>query len=401
MISFARVVALSFALLGAADAAELLRIAPVSVPTRPGGYIVTFKDQTAARTSFASAHRALLAPFASAGAEITYEWPESNTLAGTFSEDALLALRASDAVAAIEHDTLGGAARLKTQHDAPWGLQRVSQLAPLNSSDYEALNYTYRHHPSAGRGVDIYVIDSGVMVEHEDFGGRARWGKNFGGYAEIDVEGHGTHVAGTAAGTKYGVAKAAHVIAVRVLDDNGVGAVSDVIAAVNWVVAQARRTRRPSVINMSLHFTASDALDAAVTAAVDAGVHVVVAAGNSNLEVDYWSPGRAPAAITVGASTIDDRNAPFTNFGPLVDIFAPGTFVVSASIESLNGTTVMSGTSMASPHVAGLVAYIIGLEGNKSPAKILARLKKFSPDGILTGLRENTINELANNGVRV
>ncbi|EJD40475.1 subtilisin-like protein [Auricularia subglabra TFB-10046 SS5] len=387
MSSISRLVALSFALLGAANAAaRLLSVAPATVPTRPGGYIVTLKEQAVARKSFAYAHRAVLSSFAASDAQITYEWPESNTLAGTFSDDALLALRASDDVAAIEHDTLGGAARLKTQHDAPWGLQRISQLQPLNSSDYEALTYNYTYHPSAGRGVDIYIIDSGVMVEHEDFGGRARWGKNFGGYPKVDVEGHGTHVAGTAAGTKYGVAKAARVIAVRVLDDNGVGGKRFRIAAVNWVVARARRKRRPTVINMSLHFTASDALDAAVTAAVDAGVHVVVAAGNSNLEVDYWSPGRAPAAITVGASTIDDRNAPFTNFGPLVDIFAPGTFVVSASIDSLNGTTIMSGTSMASPHVAGIVAYIIGLEGNKSPARILARIKQFSPDGILSGL---------------
>lgn len=399
MYALGRLVALSLAfLVGAADAApDLLSIARVNGPTRPGGYIVSLKPAALARR----AHRALLRSFSPADAEVKYEWPALNAFAGTFSDSALLALRSSLDVAAIEPDAIGGAdGTFVTQTDAPWGLQRISQLRGVNSTDYRALNYTYVYDSSAGQGVDIYIIDSGINIDHEDFEGRARWGTTFSGFSQQDEYGHGTHVAGIAAGKRFGVAKAANLVAVRILSKDGLATTSDAIAAVDWVVKEAAKTHVPSVINMSLRFPPSIVLDDAVTTAVKAGVHTTVSAGNAATLSDTQSPARAEAAITVGATDMLDKVAYFSNYGPGVDIFAPGQQIASALNNDITWYTLKSGTSQASPHVAGLVAYVIGLEGNKPTPEILARIKEWSPDGILTEMPADTNNELANNGAR-
>ncbi|EJD48763.1 peptidase 1 [Auricularia subglabra TFB-10046 SS5] len=386
MLLLTRFAVFALALFGVADAApSLVSIASRKGSTRPGGYIVTLKEHAVARRSVSTVQRSILNSFSASDAQIKYEWPNLNAFAGTFSDAALLALRSSGDVAAIEHDTIGGVSALVTQRDAPWGLQRISQVAPLSSTNVSALDFSYVYDSSAGRGVDIYIVDTGVIVEHHDFEGRARWGAVFGGYPQGDGRGHGTHVAGTAAGRRFGVAKAANIVAVRVLDDTGNG--RDV-AGVDWVISEVARTGRPSVINVSLWFFPSDALDAALTAAVNAGIHVAVAAGNFEDEADQYSPSRAPALITVGATTINDAMAQFSNYGAVVDILAPGEDVISALSTNLDGYTSLSGTSMASPHVAGIVAYLIALEGNKSPAQLLARIKQFSPDGILKSVRK-------------
>lgn len=401
MFSLTRFVALSLALLGVAEAAPgLVPVANSAVPTRPGGYIVTLKPEAVARRNLTSVHRSILSSFSASESDIKYEWSRLNAFAGTFSDAALLALRSSSEVAAIEADAIGHAEEFVTRTDAPWGLQRISQADRLDRSDVDALDYKYVYDSSAGKGVDIYIIDTGVNIHHEEFEGRARWGQNLG-YPEEDRHGHGTHVAGTAAGKRVGVAKAANLIAVRVLDDFGNGPVSDAIAAVNWVIREVTtRTRSASVINMSLGYPASAVLDAAVTAAVNNGIHVAAAAANDARPVDK-SPGRAEAVITVGATNISDAMAWFSDFGPRVDIFAPGEDVLSALANSNTSLVLKSGTSMATPHVAGLIAYVVRLEGNRPPADILDRIKGWSPDGILSEIPADTNNELINNGVDI
>jgi cerevisin len=239
------------------------------------------------------------------------------------------------------------------------------------------------------------VIDTGVNTAHVDFGGRARWGGTFGGYKNADGHGHGTHIAGTIAGTRYGVAKAASIIAVKVLDDNNRGWNSDQIAGVNWAVKQALATRRPSVLSISIASDADPAVDAAVTKAVALGLHVVVSAGNENRDVKNFSPARAPAVITVGATSIKDRRWVWSpdsgsNFGSGVDIFAPGEDITSTWIGSTTAIHRITGTSMATPHVSGLIAYLLSVEGRRTPANMLARIKQLAPDGILAGIPAGT-----------
>ncbi|KZV81141.1 subtilisin-like protein [Exidia glandulosa HHB12029] len=437
MLAVARLVALSLAFVGVP---ALLSISPPNGQTRPNGFVVLLKPESVSRR----AHHNILAPFLAAANDTTtsllYEWPEIDAVAGTFSDAALLALRAATGeVLAIEHDTLGGLDAIVTQEDAPWGLQRISQAARMSRSDDRAVNFRYTYEEAAGRGVDIYIIDTGIMLEHKDFGGRARWGKTFGGYQDRDGFGHGTHVgeclahrvasilkrspnatAGTAAGTRYGVAKAANLVAVRVMDDKGSGFVSDTIAAVNWAAHQAARlTKKPSVISISLKFDPSDVLDAAVTAVRPSPclslpeIEIMVLLGGQSGRtchslrgqrergrLDPVTRARTGGDISVGGTQINDTMASFSNTGSLVDVMAPAQHIVSDYIGGVDSTTVMSGTSMATPHVAGLVAYLISTEGNMSPEDMVKRIKEVAEDGVVSGLPAGTSNELVNNGLR-
>ncbi|KAI0716848.1 peptidase 1 [Earliella scabrosa] len=399
MLFTARLSALVLAIVTAVQAVPLVNIASTTARTKPNGYIVSLKPN--ARRNV---HRSLLSSFAAEDSEVVYEWPELNAFSGTFSESALQALRESGEVAAIEPDTYGGVDELVTQTGAIWNLQRISQVPKLANNDPNALVFNYTYDDSAGAGVDVYVVDTGIHLTHNEFEGRARWGNSFGGnWAQDDGYGHGTHVAGTVAGKTYGVAKKANVVAVRVLNDAGGGYVSDTIAAVQWVTetVTSSTSRRPSVITISLRFSPSDVLDAAVTAAINSGIHVTASAGNANTLSSTQSPARAEAIITVGATDVNDAKASYSNYGPGVDIYAPGTNVLSSYIGGNTQTARLSGTSMATPHVAGLVAYLVSLEGDKPPRDVLARIKEFSPDGILTGLPSGTNNEIINNGANL
>lgn len=277
------------------------------------------------------------------------------------------------------------------RNDAPWGLARIGAQKQLPvGSLVTKLTYPFPYKTSPS-GVDAYVIDTGINTQHVDFGGRARWGKTFGPYASQDGNGHGTHVAGTIAGKRWGVAKSASIYAVKVLSDQGSGWTSDVIAGIDWVVAQSKITRRPSVINLSLGGPTNAAMDQSVANAVIAGVHVVVAAGNNNVDAKDTSPARVPSVITVGATSITDARWQWnafqgSNFGSSVDIFAPGEDITSAWIGSTTATNRITGTSMATPHVSGLVAYLLALEGQKTPSVMLTRIKQLAPDGILKGI---------------
>ncbi|WP_149549385.1 S8 family peptidase [Streptomyces marokkonensis] len=254
-----------------------------------------------------------------------------------------------------------------TQDNPPsWGLDRVDQADTAGDS-----KYTYPD--NAGEGVTAYVIDTGVRITHKDFEGRASHG-----YDAVDNDntaddgnGHGTHVAATVAGAAHGVAKKADVVAVRVLDDNGSGTTEQVIAGIDWVTANHKG---PSVANMSLGGGADPALDAAVQKAIASGVTFAVAAGNESADAGQGSPARVPEALTVASSTKDDAQSDFSNSGAAVDLYAPGSDIASAWNDSDEGTKTISGTSMASPHVAGAAAVYLAGHPDADPAAVASAL---------------------------
>jgi cerevisin len=328
-------------------------------------------------------------------------WPKNvfDGLSGTFDKGALNALRASPDVEYIVEDTVMYTSEVLQQSNAPWGLARLAQDAPLDpNSDPTKLNFQYTFDDTAGKGVDVYVVDTGIRTTHKDFGGRAQFLASFGsGVPGQDLNGHGTHVAGTCVGGILGVAKSANVFAVKVMADNGSGATSDIISGISAATQAALKSGRPSVINMSIGGPQNQALDAAAANAVGAGVHVVVAAGNESQDANNSSPARSPAVITVGAVDIQDQLASFSNVGSPVDILAPGQDILSAGFEADDAVKNLSGTSMASPHIAGLAAYLLALEGQRSPADLKARIQGLGQNGVIRGVPGNTRNELAAN----
>jgi len=238
--------------------------------------------------------------------------------------------------------------------------------------------------PSAA-GVTAYVLDSGLRTTHQQFGGRASNGADFIDRtvaANNDCKGHGTHVAGTIGGSTYGVAKDVKLVGVRVLDCKGSGPYSAIIAGVDWVTAHAVK---PAVANMSLGGTTSKALDDAVNRSIAKGVTYVVAAGNDNRDACAQSPARTPAAITVGATDNTDARASFSNWGSCLDLFAPGARIVSADSTSNTGTKSMSGTSMASPHVAGAAALVLAAHPTWTPAQVRDELAGRASTGVRNG----------------
>ena len=270
-----------------------------------------------------------------------------------------------------------------TQTNPPWGLDRIDQRnRPLSGT------YTYNW---TGSGVRAYVIDTGIRTTHTQFGGRASNVFDAFGGSGADCNGHGTHVSGTIGGSTYGVAKSALLRGVRVLDCNGSGSTSGVIAGVDWVT---NNHINPAVANMSLGGGASSSLDTAVNNLSNSGVPIAVAAGNSNVDACGTSPARAANAITVGATTTSDARASFSNFGPCLDLFAPGSGILSSWFSSDTATATLSGTSMASPHVAGVAALYKQFSPGASSSTVRNAIVNNATTNVLSGVGTGSPNRL-------
>ena len=306
-----------------------------------------------------------------------------NGFSAQMSEQEALKLSQDPRVKFVEEDSVMEAS--VTQSNPPWGLDRTGQRdLPLNGS------YSYT---TTGSGVNVYIIDTGIRRTHTQFGGRAFVGFDAIGDGQNtnDCNGHGTHVSGTVGGSTYGIAKGVRLFAVRVLNCSGSGSNSGVIAGVDWVTAN-RIT--PAVANMSLGGGASTALDTAVRNSIAAGVTYAIAAGNSNTNAANSSPARVSEAITVGSSTQSDARSSFSNFGSVVDIFAPGSSILSSWLSSDTATATLSGTSMATPHVAGVAARFLQSNPGASPATVRNEIVNQSTTNHLSGIPTDTANRL-------
>lgn len=318
------------------------------------------------------------------GMTVTYEYTTAlSGMAVQANKGQLTALQKNPNVQLIEAD--GIVTKSETQSPATWGLDRTDQRnLPLSNS------YAYSTTAST---VTAYIIDTGINASHVDFGGRVSGGFTAinDGLGTSDCDGHGTHVAGTVGGKTYGMAKAVSLVPVRVLDCAGSGTWSGVIAGIDWV---AKSAVKPAVANMSLGGGASTSVDTAVSNLVNAGVTAVVAAGNDNRNACNYSPARAATAITVGATQSNDARASYSNFGSCLDIFAPGTNITSAWSTSTTATTTISGTSMASPHVAGAAALYLAANPTALPAGVTSALVTSATTGKVTSAGTGSPNRL-------
>ncbi|KAI8915471.1 peptidase S8 and S53 subtilisin kexin sedolisin [Powellomyces hirtus] len=307
--------------------------------------------------------------------------------AGHFTQEIATLIQTQPEVSLVEEDRL-----LKVTAPGPldWGLDRLDQQAGF-SHDF------HRYEPFRA-GVDVYILDSGLLTNHSEFTpqGRAKVGISFSGDAGADPVGHGTHVAGTVGGTNVGVAPNATLIAVKVIDNDGSGPASNVIMGLEWVVRSAKRSGRPSVVNMSIGGPRSAALDMAVLGAIRNGITIVAAAGNDGADACNDSPANLARVITVAASTSADSRASFSNFGTCVTMFAPGLRIRSAWSSAADAFNILDGTSMASPHIAGAAAIALSQNPRLTPAEVQTAIFNAGVDGRLTGLRPGDPNRLLN-----
>ncbi|BCY14003.1 S8 family peptidase [Actinoplanes sp. L3-i22] len=337
----------------------------------PGRYIVTMKN----RGTGPSVH-------ALGSGKVLHTFRAISGYAAEMTAAQARRLAADPAVRSVEQDRRIHIAT--TQKSPGWGLDRIDQRTAKLSKTYTPTD--------DGSSVHAYVIDTGIRITHQEFGGRASYGYDFADDDSnaADCNGHGTHVAGTIGGTHYGVAKNVRLVAVRVLDCDGGGYISDVIDGVDWVT---RNAVKPAVANMSMGGENSPSLDLAVEDSIASGVTYVVAAGNEDTSAVWSSPADVPAAITVGATDSKDKRAFFSNYGGLVDIFAPGVNIRSSVANSNTASAVYSGTSMASPHVAGAAALLLDASPGLTPSQVRAKLVANATTGKVTD-RKGSPNRL-------
>jgi aqualysin 1 len=339
----------------------------------PGQYIVIFEKGAQGRAINAAAQAA-----ERQGAQILHRYSAAlNGFALRAPEQALQGLQRNPNVVYIEADQT-------VSIDVTWGLDRIDQRnLPLDNI----------YSPNGnGSGVHAYIIDTGIRASHNEFSGRVGNGYDvIDGGAPDDCNGHGTHVAGTVGGTTYGVANRVTLHGVRVLNCSGSGTTAGVIAGVDWVT---NNRQTPAVANMSLGGGASTSLDNAVNNSINAGVTYAVAAGNSSANACNYSPARVAAALTVGATTSSDARSSFSNYGTCVNIFAPGSSITSAWHTSNSATNTISGTSMASPHVAGAAALYLGTNPGASPSAVFNAVVNNATTGVLSGIGSGSPNRL-------
>ncbi|MEU9663275.1 S8 family peptidase [Streptomyces chartreusis] len=345
-------------------------------------YIVTLKKSVGLKASSA-AGKDLVAEY---GGTVKKTFTKAlNGYSAALSATEARRLAADPAVASVEQNQRVRLADT-TQTSAPWGLDRIDQAAlPLSG--------TYTYPDSAGSGVTAYVIDTGVRITHQQISGRATYGYDAvdGDTTASDGNGHGTHVATTIAGSTYGVAKKAKIVAVRVLDNSGSGTTAGVIAGIDWVTDNHSG---PSVANLSLGGGASTTLDTAVRNSIASGVTYAVAAGNSSANASSYSPARVTEAITVGATTSSDARASYSNYGSVLDIFAPGSSITAGWYTSDTATNTISGTSMATPHVAGAAAVYLASHTSATPAAVASALTGGATAGVVTSPGSGSPNRL-------
>ena len=346
-----------------------------------GSYIVTLKEAAGFQAS-STTGKNLIKEY---GGTVKKTFGAAlNGYAATLSADEAARLAADPAVASVEQDQRVHVDA--TQTNAPWGLDRIDQTSlPLSG--------TYTYPDSAGQGVTAYIIDTGVRITHTDISGRA-----FNGYDAVDGDsvaqdgnGHGTHVATTVAGTTYGVAKQAKIVAVRVLNNSGSGTTAGVVAGIDWVT---RNHSGPSVANMSLGGGVSTTLDNAVRNSIASGVTYAIAAGNNSGLASSTSPARVTEAITVGATTSTDAKASYSNYGSGLDLFAPGSSITAGWNTSDTATNTISGTSMATPHVAGAAAVYLAGHPSATPAQVASALVNGATTGKVTSAGTGSPNRL-------
>ncbi|KAH7327596.1 serine protease [Rhizoctonia solani] len=360
--------------------------APTLVPiTKRGGtlkensYIITLKDGE----SQANFLEALKKSWTHSDSAVIHSYSVINGFSMAIAPSDMPVVRSMPGIASIEQDQMISL----PDHE-------VQDLPPVGGGGQPAPSTGDTTH-NGGEGVTIYGLDTGINVDHECFGGRARWGWAAPPMVHIDDQGHGTHTAGTAIGKGFGVATKAEMVAVKVMNAAGTGSTSDIVKGIDYSCNTFKQSGKPpSIVTMSLGGGINEALDQAVRNCIGWGMHFTIAAGNDNKDAKDVSPARVEQAITVGAVDKNNVKASFSNYGPIVDIQAPGVGIVSAGHVGTNSEKTASGTSMATPYVAGVLAVALGEHGEMSSAELSSALRANAKD-VCTGMPDGTTKLLA------